>query len=112
MADFFDIIKYALNPEWIFTRFGSMALLVLLLIIFAETGLFVGFFLPGDSLLFTAGIFNKKLSHSFYNVSFIVIILMVALSAVLGNIVGYWFGYKSGHLLFKKKILFFSKKNI
>lgn len=110
MSEYFEYFKYLFNPEWIFLKYGSIALFIVLAIVFAETGLFIGFFLPGDSLLFTAGVFSKYLTHSFYNIHFSLITLMVATSAILGNIFGYWFGYKSGPLLFKKQDSFFFKK--
>jgi membrane-associated protein len=103
--------------EWIINNGG---LYFLLLVIFAETGLFVGFFLPGDSLLFAAGIFMSLLVNElaglppdtphpfgFYH---ILIILMVIVASILGNIVGYWFGYKAGPLLFERKDTWIFKK--
>jgi membrane-associated protein len=93
--------------EWIIHNGG---LYVLLLVIFAETGLFVGFFLPGDSLLFAAGIYVKDLSAAFFGVHFIVIIFLVIVASVLGNVVGYWFGYTYGHRLFDRKDSFLFKK--
>ncbi|WP_185851108.1 DedA family protein [Blattabacterium cuenoti] len=110
MSYFWDFFQHLFNPRWIFLHFGNTALFILLAIIFAETGFFIGFFLPGDSLLFTAGIFGKDLCKNFYNVPLIVIILIVASVAILGNIQGYWLGYKSGKLLYKKKDSFFFKK--
>lgn len=96
--------------EWIIHNGG---LYVLLLVIFAETGLFVGFFLPGDSLLFAAGIYVKDLSKAFYGVHFSVIILLVIVASILGNMVGYWFGYKYGSQLFTRKDSFlFRKKHL
>lgn len=86
--------------EWIIQNGG---LYVLLFVIFAETGLFVGFFLPGDSLLFAAGIVLKDLSHEFFDVHYIFVILLVIIASVLGNIVGYWFGNKTGPLLYERK---------
>ena len=86
--------------DWIIENGG---LFILLFVVFAETGLFVGFFLPGDSLLFAAGIKMVKLSEEFYNVHYGIILLMVALASVLGNIVGYWFGYKTGPLIYERK---------
>ena len=68
-------------------------------IVFAESGLLIGFFLPGDTLLFTAGF----LAHEGVlgiNVHLMVLILFIA--AVLGDNVGYWFGHKVGRRLFKK----------
>nr|WP_185873550.1 DedA family protein [Blattabacterium cuenoti] len=108
--DFWDFFHHLFNPRWIFIYFGNTALFIILAIVFAETGFFIGFLLPGDSLLFTAGIFGNDLCKNFYNVPFFVIILIVALVAILGNIQGYWLGYKSGKLLYKKKDSFFFKK--
>lgn len=96
--------------EWIIHNGGMY---VLLLVIFAETGLFVGFFLPGDSLLFAAGIYIQDLSNAFYGVHFSVIILLVIIASILGNMVGYWFGFKYGSKLFERKDSFlFRKKHL
>jgi membrane-associated protein len=86
--------------EWIIEYGG---LYVLLLVVFAETGLFIGFFFPGDSLLFAAGIYVDDLAKEFFNTHWSVIMLMVIIASVLGNMVGYWFGYKTGPILFQKK---------
>ncbi|WP_185883171.1 DedA family protein [Blattabacterium cuenoti] len=110
MLDVWDFFQHLFNPRWIFLYFGNTALFIILAIVFAETGFFIGFFLPGDSLLFTAGIFGNDLCKNFYNVPFFVIILIVASVAILGNIQGYWLGYKSGKLLYKKKDTFFFRK--
>jgi membrane-associated protein len=85
-------------------------LFVLLFIIFAETGLFAGFFLPGDSLLFVAGIYANDLGASFFGAHYLVAMLAVAAAAIIGNLVGYWFGYKSGPFLYERKDTFFFKK--
>ena len=85
---------------WIIENGG---LYFLLFVVFAETGLFIGFFLPGDSLLFAAGIYMQDLSAEFFGFHWIFIILLVMIASVLGNIVGYWFGYKTGPLLFERK---------
>ncbi|MDQ5943236.1 MAG: rane-associated protein, partial [Patescibacteria group bacterium] len=66
-------------------------------IIFAESGLLIGFFLPGDSLLFTAGFLA---SQGFFNIAVLCLVTFVA--AVLGDNVGYQFGRKAGPRLFKK----------
>ena len=55
MDQLIELFKHLINPQWIIEHGG---LYLLLLIIFAETGLFIGFFLPGDSLLFVAGIYG------------------------------------------------------
>jgi membrane-associated protein len=77
-------------------------------IIFAESGLFIGFFLPGDSLLFTAGFLS---SQGFLNPILLSTLTFVA--AVFGDNVGYSFGKKIGPMLFKKKeSLLFNKENL
>src|SRR5215212_3058745 len=95
--------------EWIITNGG----LFLLFVIFAETGLLVGFFLPGDSLLFAAGIVLQKLATEFFIPSIPLVILLVVIASVLGNIVGYWFGKKTGPLLYERKeTLLFRKTHL
>lgn len=93
----------------------KVGVFIVLFIVFAETGLFAGFFLPGDSLLFLAGIYNRELIENilFIDSSFINVTLlatMVAFAGILGNIVGYWFGAKSGHYLYNKEDSFWFKK--
>ncbi len=96
--------------EWIIHNGG---LYVMLIVIFAETGLFLGFFLPGDSLLFAAGIYISDLSKEFFGLHYSVIIILVIIASVLGNIVGYWFGEKAGPVLYEKKDTFlFRKKHL
>ena len=109
-----------LNPEFYITMsIGGVkvGLWIVLFIVFAETGLFAGFFLPGDSLLFLSGIYSKDLIQ---NLDFIdsssdimnVVILstLIAIAGILGNMVGYWFGAKSGYYLYKKEDSFWFKK--
>ena len=88
-----------LNPEfYILLEFGGVKIgvYVVLFIIFAETGLFAGFFLPGDSLLFLLGIYSESLmqqisiGNEFINVT--LLSTLVAISGILGNMTGYWFG--------------------
>lgn len=74
-------------------------------IVFAESGLFFGFFLPGDSLLFTAGLLA---SQGFFHVWWLV--LLVVSAAVLGDNVGYWFGAKVGPKIFTREDSFFFHK--
>jgi len=96
--------------EWIINNGG---LYLLLFVIFAETGLLVGFFLPGDSLLFAAGIYISDLAKEFFGFHYTVIILLVIIASVLGNLVGYWFGRKTGPLLYERKESFlFRKKHL
>ena len=94
----------ALGPEWlrpdtIITWLGPWALVGLALIVFAECGLLVGFFLPGDSLLFTAGLFVA--SGAIASPLWAVCALLVA-AAVLGNVCGYWIGRTAGPAVFDK----------
>ncbi|MBS1622119.1 MAG: DedA family protein [Bacteroidetes bacterium] len=93
--------------DWIIHNGG---LYVLLLIVFAETGLFIGFFFPGDSLLFAAGIWVDDLAKEFFNVHWVVVMLLVIVASILGNMVGYWFGYKTGPLLYERKDSWLFKK--
>jgi membrane-associated protein len=102
-----------LQPQWYIDNGG---LWLLLLIIFAETGLFIGFFFPGDSLLFVAGIFSNKLAASLYDTGndFLNLLLLSALcitAGVLGNATGYIFGRKVGPAMFnwKDRLLFKQK---
>lgn len=82
--------------------FGYAALFA---VIFAESGLFFGFFLPGDSLLFTAGVFASK---GDFNIAIICIGCFIA--AVAGDQVGYWFGNKVGKRFYEKKDSFLFRK--
>lgn len=77
-------------------------------ILFAETGLFIGFFLPGDSLLFVAGLLAYQ---GFFHP--IALMAVIAAGAILGNIVGYAFGYRVGTKLFDRKdSLIFKKQHL
>ncbi len=77
-------------------------------IIFAESGLLIGFFLPGDSLLFTAGFLA---SQDFFN--FPVLAIGCFIAAVAGDSVGYWFGHRVGRRLFQREdSLLFKKKHL
>ncbi len=105
-----------LKPEW-WINLGGFWMIVF--IIFAETGLFVGFFLPGDSLLFVAGIlihnfadylFGPGHSAEGFHYHYILIMIAISLAGVAGNFVGYWFGRKSGPFLYSRKDTFFWKK--
>jgi membrane-associated protein len=104
MSGIFDFLKQLVNPESIIL-YGGVYLL--LFFVFAETGLFVGFFLPGDSLLFTAGLFCAT---GLINMHPFLLVLLVIIAAVTGNMVGYAFGKKVGPLLFKRKSGFFFRQ--
>ena len=103
-----------LQPQWYIENGG---LWFILFVVFAETGLFAGFFLPGDSLLFVTGIFSTSILHGGTGIDtgsdFINLLLLgalIAVAGILGNFVGYWFGRKSGPFLFDRKDTFFFKK--
>lgn len=109
--------KQLFNPEfYILLQIGGVkiGLIVVLFIVFAETGLLAGFFLPGDSLLFLAGIYSSllmeqfSLGNDFLNV--VVLASLIAASGILGNMFGYWFGAKSGNYLFNRPDNFLFKK--
>lgn len=109
----FESWKDLLNPE-LYIKLGGFWLV--LFIIFAETGLFVGFFLPGDSLLFISGIYAQRLIAETFGSSgsdfldTLILASCVAFAAIIGNMVGYWFGYKTGPALYKKEDTFLYKK--
>jgi membrane-associated protein len=88
-----------LDPEVILRGMGGWALAVLCLIIFAECGLLVGFFLPGDSLLFVAGLFVAK---GTIETPLWLVCVLVTVCAFAGNMCGYWIGAKAGPALFNK----------
>lgn len=105
--------KDLLNPQFYIDNGG---LWLVLFIVFAETGLFAGFFLPGDSLLFVSGIYSNQLINSIgidLGSSFLHVLMlasMISITGIIGNMVGYWFGAKSGPALYKRKDSFFFKK--
>lgn len=94
----------ALGPEWldpenILRRFGDVAFWVVLAIIFAECGLLIGFFLPGDSLIFITGLF---IAQGWISMNIWLGAVLLVAAAILGNIVGYWIGAKAGPPLFRR----------
>lgn len=93
-----DFLKTLTDPQSII-QYGGIVLL--LIVVFAETGLFIGFFLPGDSLIFVSGMFCST-RPQLMGVNVVVLLLLLSFAAFLGNIVGYWFGRKSGPALFKR----------
>lgn len=107
MENTLEFIKTILHPQSII-QYGGLALL--LFIIFAETGLFFGFFLPGDSLLFVAGLMSGS---TLFDVDIVTLNLTIIAAGILGNFVGYYFGKKTGPVLFKRDdSLFFKKKHV
>jgi membrane-associated protein len=88
-----------LDPEVILHSMGGWAVAVLCLIIFAECGLLIGFFMPGDSLLFTAGLF---VATGAIGTPLWLVCVLVTVCAFVGNVCGYWIGAKVGPALFNK----------
>lgn len=101
-----EFLKQLTDPESII-QYGGLALL--LFVVFAETGLLIGFFLPGDSLIFISGLICVSKPH-LLEVNIFVLILLLSLAAILGNIAGYWFGHKVGPPLFQRKDSIIFKK--
>ena len=98
MHEFWEFLKTLVNPESIIL-YGGLALLIF--VIFAETGLMAGFFLPGDSLVFISGLFCST-KPELLGVEIYTLIFVLCISAVIGNISGYYFGKKIGPALFTK----------
>jgi membrane-associated protein len=88
-----------LNPETLLVSLGDWAFWGAVAIIFAECGLLIGFFLPGDSLLFVVGLF---IAQGFISVNIWFAAAILALAAFLGNVVGYWIGAVAGPPLFSR----------
>ena len=108
-----------LNPQFYIEHGG---LWMILFIVFAETGLFAGFFLPGDALLFVTGIFSSTdkngpgiVSSALFETNnqwadLAILWVLITIAGILGNFIGYWFGKKSGPFLYHRKDTFFFKK--
>ncbi|MBB5072735.1 membrane-associated protein [Saccharopolyspora gloriosae] len=88
-----------LDPENIVSSLGPFALIGVCLIIFAECGLLIGFFLPGDSLLFVTGLF---VATGAISTPIWLTCLLLSVCAFVGNVTGYWIGRKVGPALFNK----------
>lgn len=102
-----EFLRQLTDPQSII-QYGGLSLL--LFVVFAETGLLIGFFLPGDSLIFISGIFCVS-KPELLSVNIFVLILSLSIAAILGNMAGYWFGYKVGPPLFRRKdSLIFKRK--
>jgi membrane-associated protein len=116
MQDLIEIFKEMMDAEKLaafVTQYGGLYLVAF--IIFAETGLFVGFFLPGDSLLFVTGLMIANSQNPFGNdfLNLLYWIVLIIIAGVIGNAVGYWFGRKTGPLLFERRDTFlFKRKHI
>ena len=109
MQSIIELFSNLTSPEWIMLHGG---LYIVVLIVFIETGFPFGFFLPGDSLLFIAGMviantlspFSEPLANLLYW------IMLIATAGTIGNFVGYWLGRKSDGFLFQRKDTWLFKK--
>jgi membrane-associated protein len=91
------LLANPISPDTLLS--GSGALLVLALVLFAECGLLVGFFLPGDTLLFAAGI---SLAVGTIHTSLAAFLVIAPVAAIAGNLAGYWIGYRAGPHVFDR----------
>lgn len=102
-----------LQPQFYIEHGG---LWLILFVVFAETGLFAGFFLPGDSLLFVAGIYSTNLANEFIPTGnevfdLLLIMMLISTAGIIGNATGYWFGRKVGPAMYQwKENMFFKQR--
>jgi membrane-associated protein len=104
-----ELLQNLTSPEWLM-QYGGLYFVAL--IVFAETGLFIGFFLPGDTLLFIAGMMIANVLAPF-DISVLNLVYWVGVisaAGILGNYVGYWFGKRSGEMLFSRRDTWLFKK--
>jgi membrane-associated protein len=102
-----DILHFDL--QGILRDLGPLAMVIVCLIIIAETGLLVGFFLPGDSLLFTVGL---MIGTGLIDIPIWLACILISASAIVGDQLGYFIGRKAGPAVFKRpNSRFFSQKN-
>lgn len=109
MNEFLEFFNGLTDPEWIVEHGG---LYLLLFIIFAETGIFIGFFLPGDPILFIAGIIiaNIPLAHPDSVMLLLYWLFLLSLAGIAGNFVGYFTGKRFGAFLLQRKDTWIYKK--
>lgn len=88
-----------LSPDGLLKSAGPYAFALVLAILFIECGLLVGLVLPGDSLLFITGLF---IATEVIKVNLVLALVLMTVSAILGNLVGYWFGGRVGPALFRR----------
>lgn len=112
MDTILESIQHILDPNWIMQNGG---LYLVLLILFIETGVIFGFFLPGDPLLFISGMViasanevDFPFSNEYLNLPFWMLLFIG--STILGNFFGYWFGYKFKHLVIREEDTWFLKR--
>ena len=107
MENFWEHLQNLTDAESIISQGGFFFLLI---VVFAETGLFFGFFLPGDYLLFTAGLLC---ANGILHVQITTLLISLVLAGILGNYAGYLFGYRTGAVLFTRDdSLLFKKRYV
>jgi membrane-associated protein len=110
LSSIFEYLNASNLITWFVSTLGPFALVGVCLVVFAETGLLAGFFLPGDSLLFMLGVFVG--SHV-VKVPLCLVLVLIPICAILGVQSGYWIGRISGEKIFNKKdSKFFKKKYV
>ena len=107
MESIWEFFSQLIDPEKLIL-YGGLSLI--LIVVYIENGLFFGFFLPGDTLLFTTGIFCAT---GILDTSIFLLLFSITIAAILGNLTGYFFGKKMGEALFNRKdSLLFKRKYI
>ncbi len=106
-----EFLKHLHDSEYLQTLAQTGGIPLIALIVFAETGLLVGFFLPGDTMLFMAGVAAATLGPSgtaYLDIAMLVPALILA--AIVGDQLGYFLGYKTGHAIFTREEGFFFRR--
>jgi membrane-associated protein len=107
MENFWEHLQNLTDAQSIISKGGFFFLLI---VVFAETGLFFGFFLPGDYLLFMAGLLC---ANGIFDINITTLVLSLITAGILGNYAGYVFGYRTGPILFNKNdSLLFKKRYV
>ena len=113
MTTIIDFLKTLFSPELLqqaLTDWGWLAYIILFAIVFAETGLLVGFFLPGDSLMFVAGFVCSPAVHA---LDYWTLVALLCIAAIVGDTVGYWLGRRTGPVIFcREDSLLFHRKHL
>lgn len=109
-----DGLKSLHHPETFAAWLSSGGVILVTGIIFAETGLLLGFFLPGDSLLITAGVLSNPANpNAVPGLSLVTLQLALTVAAIVGDQLGYFLGRKTGEAIFKREDgMFFKKKYV
>ena len=105
MEQFWEHLQNLTDAHSIISKGGFFLLLV---VVFAETGLFFGFFLPGDYLLFMAGLLA---ANGVFDIPITTLVSSLIGAGILGNYAGYWFGYRTGPILFRREDTLLFKKH-